>query len=142
MQSSNESAKAFARRLTAAMSQNGRTSNGRLGVDVAGLAKAAGTSYEMARRYVEGIAIPRPDKIEAIARWLGVEPASLAWGVNETEINLEHLERCLKEIAEAQQRTGRQISNEQAARLVALLYQETAAGRHLVPATIDLLLKV
>jgi transcriptional regulator with XRE-family HTH domain len=135
---------AFARRLRDAMTERGHVSAGaRSGVDIASLARAAGISYEMARRYAEGAAIPRPNKLEAIARWLGVDPGFLAWGANESEpINLQTLETCLTAIAEAQRRTGRTLTTEKAAHLVALLYQEAIAGRHPVQETVDLLLKV
>ncbi len=134
---------AFARRLRELMTERGYLSPGaRSGVDIASLAKAAGTSYEMARRYAEGVAIPRPDKLEAIARWLGVDPGSLAWGANESApINLELLEKCLNSIAEAQRRTGRVLTTEKASHLVALLYQEANSGRIPAPEAVDLLVK-
>jgi transcriptional regulator with XRE-family HTH domain len=144
MKVEDDAAAAFARRLRDAMVARGFVSSGsRSGVDIAALARAAGTSYEMARRYAEGTAIPRPEKMEAIARWLGVQPGPLAWGASESvSINLKTLETCLTAIAEAQRRTGRELTTERAAHLVALLYQEAIAGRYPQPETVDLLMRV
>lgn len=126
------------------MTKRGHVSTAaRCGVDIGALAKVAGTSYEMARRYAEGVAIPRPDKLETIAAWLGVEPGALAYGSPEANfINLEVLEQCLQAIAEAQARTGRTLGRDKAAHLVALLYQEAMAGKLPSPTTVDLLIKV
>lgn len=59
------------------MRARGHTSirNARSGVDVGPLARAAGVSREMARRYPEGV-VPDLNKLEKIADWLGVR---LAW---------------------------------------------------------------
>lgn len=97
----------------------------------------------MARRYAEGKALPRPEKLDAIARWLGIPPATLLWGsATHDAVDMEVLERCLSAISEAQQRAGVQISTERAAHLVALLYGEAMAGRLPEPTAVDLLLKV
>jgi transcriptional regulator with XRE-family HTH domain len=142
LRSDNRAAAAFADRLRELMNALGYTSrSSRSGVDVRALARASGTTYEMARRYAEGVAIPRPDKLEAIAKWLGVEPGALAWGNEQTSINSQVLEECLKAISEAQARTGRHLSTEKAARLVALLYQEAIDGKIAPPGTVDLLVK-
>lgn len=50
------------------------------GVDVSWLAKQAEITREMARRYVLGIALPEPDKINKIATALGVRVAYLRDG--------------------------------------------------------------
>jgi len=42
------------------------------GVDAAKLKAKARVSREMARRYLEGMAIPNPDPMKAIAEWLNV----------------------------------------------------------------------
>ena len=140
--SRDKSSDLFAQRLRTLMAAQGHTSrSSRSGVNVNALAKAAGTSYEMARRYAEGAAIPRPDKLEAIAKWLGVDPGSLAWGSASQIINMGLLERCLEAIAEAQARTGRRLDNEKAAHLVALLYQEAIEDKIPPPSTVDLLVK-
>lgn len=131
----------FGERLRKAMKRRGFVSRAaRSGVDVAALAGAAGITYEMARRYAEGMAVPRPEKVDAIARWLGVPPASLLWGDASTAaVDMEVLEKCLSAISEAQARTGMRLSTEKAARLVALLYGEAMAGRFPADRAVDLL---
>lgn len=42
------------------------------GVDVAPLAKAAGVSREMARRYTDGKALPDLNRMQKMATWLGI----------------------------------------------------------------------
>lgn len=102
----------------------------RSGVDVAALAQAAGSSYEMARRYAEGAAIPRPDKLKRIADWLGVTAAALAWGAQDTgSIDTEVLQQCIHAVIEAQTRAGITLTTEKSAGLVAALYQEAIEGR-------------
>lgn len=132
----------FVERLRAAMLARGRTSDtSRSGVDVNALAAAAGISYEMARRYAEGLAIPRPDKLEAIARWLGVSPSALMWGEETHSINRKVLEVCVAAVQEAQNRTRITLTTEKSAHLVAILYEEAMAGRQPTPTTVDLLLR-
>lgn len=133
---------AFAERLCAAMRNRGFvSSSSRSGVDVAALAKVAGTTYEMARRYAEGAAVPRADKLDLVARWLGLPPAALLWGHAPTDaVDKEVLERCVAVVLEAQQKTGKSISNEKAARVVALIYGEAIAGRFPEARSIELLL--
>lgn len=122
---------AFAQRLRELMKARGLVSgSSRSGVDVAALAHAAGSSYEMARRYAEGVAMPRPDKLTRIAEWLGVTASALAWGTREAgSIDTEALQRCIKAVTEAQTRAGITLSTEKAAGLVAALYQEAIDGR-------------
>lgn len=57
-----------------AIKQQGYVSarNAKSGVDVGPLAKAAGVSREMARRYTEGLAVPDLNRIGKIAAWLNV----------------------------------------------------------------------
>lgn len=124
------------------MVRRGYTSeSNRSGVDINRLAEAAHTTYEMARRYAEGVAIPRPDKLAAIAAWLGVSPGELAWGETGAKINGEVLEQCLRAVTEAQKRTGRTLTTEQAAHAVSTLYAEAMAGRFPVVESIDLMLR-
>lgn len=52
----------------------------RSGVDVGALSKGARVSYEMARRYADGLAMPRPDVLDSIAERLDVDPAAMAFG--------------------------------------------------------------
>ena len=137
-----EAAQKFGARLRACMLQRGHTSSSsRSGVDVNRLAEAAGTTYEMARRYAEGAAIPRPDKLEAIAAWLGVTPSELSWG-DSGGVNERVLEQCLTAIQEAQTRLGKTLTTQQAAHAVATLYQEAMAGRFPADESIDLMLRM
>lgn len=66
---------AFAKRLVEAMIDAKLHSprNAKSKVNVGPLAKAAGTTREMARRYVEGKALPDPNKLPSIARFLEVK---------------------------------------------------------------------
>lgn len=134
---------AFAHRLRELMKAAGKVSeSSRSGVDVVALAEGAGTSYEMARRYAEGLALPRPATLQRIAEWLGVAPAALAWGSTEDQaINPEVLQQCIQAVIEAQAKTGLNLSSERAAALVAALYQEAIDGRVPVPATVARMLR-
>ena len=69
---------AFAHRLAETLRAQGHTSKRAAisGVDVAPLAKAAGVSREMARRYIAGAAMPGINRLQKIAGWLGVR---LTW---------------------------------------------------------------
>lgn len=101
----------------------------RSGVDVTALSKGVGVSYEMARRYCEGQAIPRPDVLAKIADWLEVSAEALAWGaIREGEVDPIALEQCLRAVAAAQAVAGVKLSNEEAARIVAQLYREVRRG--------------
>lgn len=142
-ESGNKAGREFAERLRAAMLRRGYASEGsRSGVDVTRLAEAAQTTYEMARRYAEGAAIPRPDKMEAIAAWLGLSPGELAWGDAGGQLNEGMLEKCLRAVTEAQGRTGKKLTTEQAAHAVATLYAEALAGRFPATESIDLMLRM
>lgn len=74
--------KAFSARLVKAMKKREYVSqrNSASGVDVAKLKSEAKVTYEMARRYTLGLAIPEPDKLARIAKWLGVRRAWLRDG--------------------------------------------------------------
>lgn len=126
----------FGGRLVKLMRERGHVSEtARSGVDVAKLAEIAGCSYEMARRYAEGLAMPRPAKVEAIATWLGADAGYLAWGEATTTaaptlaVDTGVLEECLMKITEAQRLSGRALSSEKAAALVSLVYQDAIEGR-------------
>lgn len=62
----------FGTRLAAAMA--------RAHVSVPELAKAAGVTPEMARRYTLGTAMPRPEKMKKIAALVGLSPSELQYG--------------------------------------------------------------
>lgn len=133
----------FGHRLRELMRAAGRVSeSARSGVDVSALAEAAGTTYEMARRYAEGQAVPRRDKLQRIAAWLGVPAASLAWGSTEEQaVNVEVLQQCITAVIEAQARARVALTSERAAALVAALYQEAIDGRFPVSATVARMIK-
>lgn len=140
--------RAFADRLVARMKERGHASpTSRSGVDVAALAAAVGISYEMARRYVEGLAVPRPDKLARIADWVGVTSAWLLWGESHRAegadaINQKVLEECLIAATAAQQATGIQLSAEKLAHVISLLYAEATEGRPMNQASLVRLLRV
>lgn len=123
----------FSRRLRDAAQRRGLTSDrSRSGVDVVALAAAAECSYEMARRYAEGLAMPKPEAVRLLARWLRVNPAWLMYGEGEIEglgdIDPALLEACLTAVAEAQTSAGVQLSTDRLAHLVAALYREARSG--------------
>ncbi len=123
----------FASRLRQAALARGYVSDrSRSGVDVVALAAAIDVSYEMARRYAEGIAMPRPEAVLSLARWLRVEPTWLMYGEGDREglsdIDPILLERCLQAVAQAQQSAGIQLPTDRLAELVAALYREARSG--------------
>jgi transcriptional regulator with XRE-family HTH domain len=74
----------FARRLTALMQQESlSSSSSKAGVKVGKLAEISGCSYQMARRYVLGEALPDIDVSYKIAKWLKVSPGWLLFGEEE-----------------------------------------------------------
>jgi hypothetical protein len=101
-------------------------------VDVVALAAAAECSYEMARRYAEGIATPKPEVVRLLARWLRVSTAWLMYGEGEMEgpadIDPVLLEQCLSAVSEAQRSAGIQLPADRLAELVAALYREARSG--------------
>lgn len=128
-----EEAEAFAVRLQKAASVRGLTSSrSRSGVDITALAAAIDASYEMARRYAEGLAMPKPEAIRMLARWLKVSPAWLAYGEGDIEatsdLDIVLLEQCIKAVTDAQANAGVQLDNESQATLVAGLYREARDG--------------
>lgn len=127
-------ADALAARLRMACQRRGHTSaRNKSGVDVGAVATAGGCSYEMARRYVEGLAMPPEDVVRALAAWLRVPLAWLALGENPgptqaTGLDNQTLEACLAAVQEAQEIAGVSLPPARAAALVAALYQEAVAG--------------
>jgi hypothetical protein len=85
--------KEFSERLVQAMRScpQGTKSNTKHGVDTAGLKSAAGVTMEMARRYVEGGAMPRPEVMRAISEWLNVRVAWLRDGEGPMRISVGEL---------------------------------------------------
>lgn len=137
----------FGDRLRGLMKARGHISTGNAsGVDVTALAAVAGSTYEMARRYVEGRAIPRADKLGRIAGWLGVESAQLLYGEEPKNTNRiihqEVLQSCLEAARRAAEISGRDLSARQMAKLVALLYEEAIDGRTMNDSLIARLLRL
>jgi transcriptional regulator with XRE-family HTH domain len=129
-----EEAEAFAARLQKAANLRGLTSGrSRSGVDVTALAAAIDASYEMARRYAEGLAMPKPEMVRVLARWLKVSPSWLAYGEGDMEapadLDVVLLEECIKAVTDAQKDAGVQLDNERQANLVAGLYREARDGK-------------
>ena len=56
---------------------------------IADLQKALGVTYEMARRYTLGMATPRDEKVELMAKYFDVSPAYLKYGTTESEPSTE-----------------------------------------------------
>jgi transcriptional regulator with XRE-family HTH domain len=89
----------FAKRLTNIMQHNGYASDrSKAGVRIDKLSKICGCSYQMARRYVLGEALPDIQITLQIAKWLNVSAGWLLFG-EETkvpehidDINLIHIE--------------------------------------------------
>lgn len=126
-------ARDFAGRLRqAALARGFISDRSRSGVDVVALAAAADCSYEMARRYAEGLAMPRADVAKLLARWLKVSIAWLMYGEGEMEgtpdIDPNLLERCLTAVEEAQKSAGVSLPRDRLAELVSALYREARSG--------------
>jgi len=135
----------FARRLVAEMQRKGYVGRGRAGVDVHALAEACEVSYEMARRYVEGMAIPRPEKLAAIAHWLDVEAAALLWGATSGQpaaVDMDLLEKCLAATLEAQRIAGKTLTPAALASIATTLYDESRSGATLSAELLARLLRV
>lgn len=124
---------AFASRLNKAMLKAGHISpkfptRG----DPGAIAKVADVSYEMGRRYVEGVAMPRGRRLSKVAKWLGVSAGWLQYGegVGNAFASVDHvlLEKCVTAVQEAQAEYGK-LTPEQSARLVVYLYEESAEGK-------------
>lgn len=144
MAQDSKTAQGFADRLVAAMKAKGMTSNRtRSGVDVNALAKAVGVSYEMARRYVEGKANPKPDVVSQLAQWLGMRSSELLYGESgaSADVNLTALERCVLAVTQAQQSSGFVLSPDESAKVVAQLYAEAVRGNGPSVSTLTALIK-
>lgn len=130
MSEDSEACRAFAARLREAMKRKRMTSErSRSGVDVGALARRAGVSYEMARRYVEGKAMPRPDVLEQIAGSLDLSVAELAFGSLPVAdgIDADRLAACMLAVEQGQAEASVRLSLEQKARIAARLYEERGA---------------
>ena len=68
----------FASRLTKIVQDKGYGSiRSKAGIDINRLAKALGCSYQMARKYALGQAMPEIHQIIQIANWLNINPGAL-----------------------------------------------------------------
>lgn len=123
----------FSARLREAAEVRGRTSSrARSGVDLSSMAKAAGVSFELARRYADGLAMPRPKIVRALADWLAVRAEWLLFGEGgmdpEPDLNLDLLESCITAVEEAQNIAGMRLPSARQASLVAELYRDALVG--------------
>lgn len=127
-------AEAFAKRLQKAANTRGLTSGrSRSGVDVTAMASAIDVSYEMGRRYAEGLATSKPEAMRALAQWLRVSPVWLAYGEGEMEavsdIDLVLLESCIRAVTDAQELARVKLEPGRISHLIAALYREAREGR-------------
>jgi transcriptional regulator with XRE-family HTH domain len=131
----------IAERLQRAAKARGYTSDrSKSGVDVTALSEAIGASYEMARRYAEGTAIPSPEIVRKMSTWLRVSPTWLLYGdgpmQGPADIDVSLLETCLAAAAEAEKIAGIKLSEAQRAALVAALYRQSNKGAPPSPDTV------
>lgn len=90
--------KNFSKRLNSLMQKGGYSSNrSKAGIDIKELAKVACVSYQMARKYALGLALPDYHVVPKIAKWLHVSPSWLLFGEKEI-IAPEHKSSSLIEI--------------------------------------------
>lgn len=74
----------FSKRLHFSLENKGYFSSRSKGrVDISQLAKITGVSYQMARKYILGLAMPEYHIISIIAKWLEVSPSWLLFGEEE-----------------------------------------------------------
>lgn len=76
---------AFSGRLIKLIAEKGFHSNrSKSGIDITKLAKISGCSYQMARKYALGEALPELSVISKIASWLNTQPSWLLFGERQT----------------------------------------------------------
>lgn len=74
----------FSKRLNSLLLRDGYASDrGKAGIEISELAKVAGVSYQMARKYALGLALPDYHIISKISKWLHVSPGWLLFGEKE-----------------------------------------------------------
>lgn len=77
----------FGKRLNSLLQKEGYTSQrSKAGTEVAQLADVAGVSFQMARKYALGLALPDYHILHKIANWLNVSPSWLLFGEKEPVI--------------------------------------------------------
>lgn len=90
--------KNFSKRLNSSLQKEGYSSNrSKIGIEVNQLSKVAGVSYQMARKYTLGMALPDYHIIPRIAKWLNVSSSWLLFGEKEPVVP-EHKSSTLIEI--------------------------------------------
>lgn len=78
----------FSSRLRELMAREGHIShNSTTGVSPSALCKAIGTSTTMALRFLNNEAIPSPEQILTLSKWLKVNPGYLLFGTSNDPIN-------------------------------------------------------
>lgn len=121
-----------------------------LGADAEALKKAAGvSSLDIARRYLAGENMPRPERMAKIAAWLGVRVAWLRDGElpktnkemeSAGEIDHAMLSNAISTVRKAASDHGILVDDDVIARAASLLYADLQAGRTIDAArTLDLL---
>lgn len=91
----------FSKRLNSLLQKGGYSSNrSKAGVEINQLAKVAGVSYQMARKYALGMALPDYSVIPKIAKWLNVSSSWLLFGEKDTTLP-EHKSETTIEIESA-----------------------------------------
>ena len=77
----------FSRRLVQLMKKGGYASNrSNTDVNIRTLSKVTGCSYQMARRYTKGLALPELYIVQKIAVWLNTSPSWLLFGENDSKL--------------------------------------------------------
>ncbi len=75
----------FSKRLNSILQKEGYSSTrSKAGIEITQLAKIAGVSYQMGRKYILGLALPDYHIIPKIAEWLNVSPSWLLFGEKES----------------------------------------------------------
>jgi len=115
------------------MKERGFLGSGASGVDIAALVKAADISYEMARRYCAGLAVPRSEKLGIIAKWLDASPSRLLWGTGSPSadrgaLDTELLARCLEVTLGAADLAARKLQPAKLATIATTLYADALKG--------------
>lgn len=132
--------RAFGARLKKEMIAQGYNAPwSKLGADANALRKAAGvSSLDIARRYLAGENMPRPDTMKKIADWLGVRIGWLRDG-ELPKTDKEHtaantvdpalLQKAIGVVVQVNNDRGLGASSDTIARAAALLYTDIQAGR-------------
>jgi hypothetical protein len=124
----------IADRIQKAAKLRGHTSGrSESGVDVRKMSEGIEASYEMARRYAEGAAVPPPDVARAIATWLKVSVTWLLYGdgtmdSSASDIDVPVLKKCIEVALEAQRIAGIALPSSRLASLVVGLYKQATKG--------------